>query len=92
MKYLSHEFPAFEKVAGVTTMEGRGWYGMRRVLADQCEEVTDDQRIRDLVGGWTTPGMRASYLAKQKHNPAVQLRVATARAAARARVAARLSD
>ena len=33
-------------------VEGRGWYGLRRIAADLAESATTDDRVKDRLGGW----------------------------------------
>lgn len=41
-----------EKAAGVETVSGRAWYGLRRLFSDLMETATDDDRVKDEAGGW----------------------------------------
>jgi hypothetical protein len=36
----------------VKHVEGRGWYGLRRIAADLAESATTDERVKDRLGGW----------------------------------------
>jgi hypothetical protein len=41
-----------ERAAGVEHVEGRGWYGLRRLALNELEDLThDDHRIRGLLTG-----------------------------------------
>jgi hypothetical protein len=51
-------FQQLEAVAGVTHLPGRGWYGLRRIAADLADPVTTDDRVKDLMGGWTNSETR----------------------------------
>jgi len=42
-----------EAAAGVRWVDGRGWYGMRRVATDAAPNYTSDRRVLDKLGGWT---------------------------------------
>ena len=33
-------------------VDGRGWYGLRRIAADLAESATTDDRVKDRLGGW----------------------------------------
>ncbi len=44
-------FKELEAIANVGHVEGRGWYGLRRIAADLAESATDD-RVKDRLGGW----------------------------------------
>jgi hypothetical protein len=46
-------FQQLETIAGVDHMPGRGWYGLRRIATDLAEPLTTDDRVKDLLGGWT---------------------------------------
>lgn len=45
-------FRHLEVVASVDHVEGRGWYGLRRIAADLAESATTDDRVKDRLGGW----------------------------------------
>ena len=45
-------FKELEAIAGVDHVEGRGWYGLRRIAADLAESATTDDRVKDRLGGW----------------------------------------
>ena len=36
----------------VDHVEGRGWYGLRRIAPDLAESATTDDRVKDRLGGW----------------------------------------
>ncbi|MDB4886330.1 MAG: hypothetical protein JWN79_1768, partial [Gemmatimonadetes bacterium] len=50
---LRKAFHALEVAAGVTPVDGRGWYGLRRVATDAAPAFTSDRRVLDKLGGWT---------------------------------------
>jgi hypothetical protein len=50
-----------EKLAGVAHIDGRGWYGMRRRAADDAEDVEDDARVLNIMGGWSDSQTRTKY-------------------------------
>jgi hypothetical protein len=50
---LRKSFHALEAAAWVTPVEGRGWYGLRRVATDAAPNYTSDRRVLDKLGGWT---------------------------------------
>jgi len=52
---LLKAFHALETAAGVSSVDGRGWYGLRRVATDATPNYTSDRRVLDKLGGWT-PG------------------------------------
>ena len=45
-------FKELEGIAQVDHVEGRGWYGLRRIAADLAESATTDDRVKDRLGGW----------------------------------------
>ncbi len=51
-------FHALEEVAGVASVPGRGWYGIRRLTSDLAADITQDTRILDGLGGWTDSSTR----------------------------------
>jgi hypothetical protein len=45
-------FHELERIAGVKPVPGRAWYGLRRVATDMAEALTQDERVKNAVGGW----------------------------------------
>ena len=45
-------FIELEAIDKVEHVEGRGWYGLRRIAADLAESATTDDRVKDRLGGW----------------------------------------
>ena len=43
-------FKQLEAIAKVDHVEGRGWYGLRRIAADLAESATTDDRVKDRLG------------------------------------------
>ena len=57
MKALSRDgarvaFKELEAIAEVDHVDGRGWYGLRRIAADLAESATIDDRVKDRLAGW----------------------------------------
>jgi hypothetical protein len=50
----------------VTVVEGRGWYGLRRVAADLAEELTPDARVKNVLGGWVSSETRTRIYQDQQ--------------------------
>lgn len=50
-----------EKAANVKHMEGRNWYGVRRLQSDRAEDVETDKRVLNIQGGWTRTETRERY-------------------------------
>ena len=46
------KFLDLEAIAKVDHIPGRGWYGLRRQAADMAETATNDDRVKDRLGGW----------------------------------------
>lgn len=46
------KFHELERVAGVTPVPDRGWYGLRRVATDLAPTFTGDNLVLNAVGGW----------------------------------------
>ena len=53
-------FKALEVIAKVEHIAGRGWYGLRRQAADLAETATNDDRVKDRLGGWQDSETRKS--------------------------------
>ena len=53
-------FKQLEAIAKVDHIEGRGWYGLRRQAADMAETATNDDRVKDRLGGWQDSETRKS--------------------------------
>ena len=45
-------FKQLEAIAKVDHVQGRGWYGLRRIAANLAESATTDDRVKDRLGGW----------------------------------------
>ena len=45
-------FKQLEAIAKVKHVEGRGWYGLRRIATDLAESATTDDHVKDRLGGW----------------------------------------
>jgi hypothetical protein len=44
-------FRDLEAAAGVASIKGRGWYGVRRASTDLCEDVEQDERVLNAITG-----------------------------------------
>lgn len=53
-----------ERMAGVKSLPGRKWYGLRRLQSDRAEDVESDERILNIQGGWTRTETRKRYQEK----------------------------
>lgn len=50
-----------EQIADVEHVDGRLWYGLRRLSADLAEDVESDARVLNAQGGWTHTATREGY-------------------------------
>lgn len=53
-------FKQLEAIAKVEHTPRRGWYGLRRQAADMAETATNDDRVKDRLGGWQDSETRKS--------------------------------
>lgn len=53
-------FKELEAIAKVDHIQRRGWYGLRRQAADMAETATNDDRVKDRLGGWQDSETRKS--------------------------------
>lgn len=44
-------FHQLEEIAEVTSVKGRGWYGVRRIATDAAEDVQKDERVLNSITG-----------------------------------------
>lgn len=58
---LRSAWKELEKLAGVEHVEGRSWYGVRRLQTDLAEDHTDDARVLNRLGGWKRTSTREHY-------------------------------
>lgn len=58
---LAKWWKRLEEVAGVKHQPGRRWYGMRRLQTDRAEDVEQDSRVLNRMGGWTSSETRRKY-------------------------------
>lgn len=70
-----------EKLAGVEHIEGRCWYGLRRLAADTSEDIEKDARVLRYEGGWTEDTTRIGY--QERERMLIAERAAAMRAARR---------
>lgn len=59
-------FRHLEAVAGVPSLPGRGWYGVRRIAADVVEDVAADERVQDAVLANSATTRRRVYQEKRR--------------------------
>jgi hypothetical protein len=53
-------FKELEMIAKIEHIPRRGWYGLRRQAADMAETATNDDRVKDRLGGWQDSETRKS--------------------------------
>jgi hypothetical protein len=53
-------FKQLEAIAKIDHIPGHGWYGLRRQAADMAETATNDDRVKDRLGGWQDSETRKS--------------------------------
>ena len=77
------KFKELEKLAKVSHVEGRGWYGMRRGSADRIRRVTTDERVKNASGGWAPGSQVRASVYENGTDPDVLRETAEARRRAR---------
>jgi integrase len=60
-KAMADWWKELEELAGVEHVEGRRWYGLRRLGADLAEDKTKDGRLLNKMGGWKNDQTRRRY-------------------------------
>lgn len=79
-------FHDYEKQLGIEPVDGRAWHGIRRIASDVSGDYTDNEEVRDALGGWQNrSGTRASYY-EGEEKPSVLRRAAEVRRAMRGEV------
>jgi integrase len=82
---LLDQFHDLERIANVTPMPGRGWYGIRRKATDVYEDYETDERVlNDQTGHQSSDTRRAVYQEKERD----EIRARSARTRRRVRSAA----
>ncbi len=72
-------FHAFERLAGVTPLPGRGWYGIRRKAADVYEDHERDERVLNDQTGHSSSETRRSVYQERKREDVLAKSAATRR-------------
>ena len=75
-------FHELERLAGVDSKRGRGWYGVRRVSTDLAEHVESDNRVFNAITGHASDAMRREY--QNRRDPTVLKKTTEARVELRA--------
>jgi hypothetical protein len=75
-------FHRLETVANVTSIKGRGWYGVRRIATDLAEDVESDERVLNSITGHRDSTTRRLVYQDQER-PEVLNRAAITRAKVR---------
>lgn len=68
-----------EKKAGVETIKGRGWHGLRRAFTDLYPTATTDARLLDHLGGWVQGSTMREGTYQDKQNETIAARAAEMR-------------
>lgn len=79
-------FHELEAIANVTQVDGRGWYGVKRIAADVAEDVETDERLLNAVSGHHDSKTRHGY--QQRERPEVLAGAARVRMDVRANTGA----
>lgn len=58
---LRDQWYELERIAKVEHVDGRNWYGLRRLHSDLAEDVEADARVLNRLGGWTHTETRELY-------------------------------
>lgn len=60
---LARQWRELERLADVDHMDGRLWYGMRRLQADKADALQGvEARVKNRMGGWKKTSTREDYL------------------------------
>ena len=71
-------FRELERIARVSEMRGRGWYGVRRIAADVAEDVEQDERVLNSITGHRDSTTRR-LVYQDRQRPAVLNKAAATR-------------
>lgn len=74
---LSDLLHAYTDTIGIARVEGRAWYGLRRIMADMAEEVEKDTSVLREITNWKDEATRRRYL--KKRNPKKRMKAAVTR-------------
>jgi hypothetical protein len=61
-----------ERLAGVASVPGRKWYGVRRRQADAADALDIRPGVKNRVGGWSKTSTREDYLEQGRWEDAVE--------------------
>jgi integrase len=75
-------FHDLERIAGVTAMKGRGWYGVRRRATDLAEDQETDERVLNSITGHRNSDTRR-LVYQESERPEVLARAAITRSRVR---------
>ncbi len=81
---MLRDFHELERLSGVDVVEGRGWYGLRRLAADMANDIENDTRVLNAMGGWS-PG---SIIRENTYQDTKRLKLAAKGAAVREKMRA----
>lgn len=74
---LRKQWQQLEELAGVEHVDGRAWYGVRRIQADRAEDVETDARVLNRLGAWKRTSTREGY--QEQGRPEIGAKAAEAR-------------
>lgn len=77
MTGLQKQWRELEGLAGIAHVDGRSWYGMRRLQADLAEDVEGDARVLNRLGAWKHTSTRELY--QEAGRPDIALKAAETR-------------
>ena len=77
-------FRKLEKIAGVPSRPGRGWYGVRRAATDLAQDVSTDDRVLNAISGHSDSRTR-EQIYQERHREADLIKAATVRETLRGR-------
>lgn len=76
-------FHSLEDVANVTHVDGRGWYGLRRLWSDLTPDHVKSARGREVMGGWARGSKVADQVYRTKEDEEAIREAARGRSAIR---------
>jgi len=71
-------FHDLERIANITPVTGRGWYGVRRISADAAEDVEPDERVLNSITGHRDSTTRR-LVYQDRERPEVLIKAAATR-------------
>lgn len=72
-------FYELEEALEIEHVEGRGWHGLRCIASDLSGDITDDERVREVLGGWESRSGTRARIYESDERPAVLRKAARVR-------------